>query len=165
MSDCSDMRSVHLKLAGAITVAANIEVLDYTSSYVDSLADGVMGNAGNGVIGVAGVFTPLTDYWHGCELHDGATIDLSGRDGEFSAVSGFARGLNTLAFTAGARVSIKLGSRPILCGERIISWTEETKPANVDSVKFKCGDGARSYGLVIKDDGLYIAKGMVISVR
>ena len=48
---------------------------------------------------------------------------------------------------------------------RLVGWTEDTKPANVGTVKFVRGDADRNYGLVVKDDGLYIAKGMMVIVR
>ena len=162
---CRDMSGVRLEVASSFNLVSNVEVVDYTSSYLASNYDGAAGNNGSGVIGVAGVFKPLTDYWHACELHGGATIDLSARTSELSAVSLFSKGARNLAFTEGARVNVKLGTRPVSAGERIIGWTEDTKPANVGTVKFVRGDADRNYGLVMKDDGLYIAKGMMIIVK
>ena len=162
---CRNMNGVCLEVASAFAVMENIEVLDYTSSYLLSNYDGARGSSGSGVIGIAGTFKPLTDYWHGCELHDGATIDLSERSSELSAVSSFSTGATNLAFTAGARVSVKLGTRTVSTRDRIIGWTGDTKPANVGTVKFVRGDADRCYGLVVKDDGLYIVKGMMIFVK
>ena len=162
---CRDMSGVRLEVASSFNLVGNVEIVDYTSSYLLSNYDGATGNNGSGVIGVAGVFKPLTDYWHACELHGGATIDLSARTSELSAVSFFSKGAKNLAFTEGARVNVKLGTRPVSAGERIIGWTEDTKSANVGTVKFVRGDADRNYGFVVKDDGLYIAKGMMVIVR
>ena len=162
---CRDMSGVRLEVASSFNLVGNVEIVDYTSSYLLSNYDGATGNNGSGVIGVAGVFKPLTDYWHACELHGGATIDLSARTSELSAVSFFSKGAKNLAFTEGARMNVKLGTRPVSAGERIIGWTEDTKPANVGTVKFVRGDADRNYGFVVKDDGLYITKGMMVIVR
>ena len=42
--------------------------------------------AGHGIY-VSGTYTPVGDYYYGCVLQDGATLNLSGRSGYFTAAS------------------------------------------------------------------------------
>ena len=44
-------------------------------------------NNGTAAMNVYGRFTPATDYFYGCTLQDGATIDLNGRTGAWSTTS------------------------------------------------------------------------------
>ena len=70
---------------------------------------------------------------------------------------------NTFSFANNATVKVKLGTHKVPRGTPVISWTEETKPAN--SVKFICADEGRSYRLVKKADGLYTYSGFVILIK
>ena len=57
----------------------------------------------------------------------------------------------------------------LVCLLRIRANVHGVRPhgrlANVGTVKFVRGDADRNYGLVVKDDGRYIAKGMTIIVK
>ena len=98
-------------------------------------------------------------------LADGATFDLS----EMGSVATFettsANGNNTLAFADNATIKVKLGGRSIPAGAPVIGWTAETKPDNLDTLTFVCGDEGQNYALAKQEDGLYVVKGLSIIFR
>ena len=142
-----------------LNIERNMKVRDYVAAYKWDY------NAGDAVIEVYGTFTPGAehDYFHGCTMMAGSTIDLSSRTNALPLVSAFTDGAKTLAFTNGATVNVKLGGRKVARGEPIISWS--AKPANIDTVKFKPALGERACSFVKKDDGLYITRGFMLIVK
>lgn len=124
------------------------------------------GNNGSATMSVYGVFKPTTDYFYGCRMMDGATLDLSARETVLNAQSLCTGGNRVISFEENATVGVSLGSRRVSSDSAIVSWTSETKPANVDTVKFVCVDDDRKCALLLKDDGLYYSRcGLRISVR
>ena len=117
-----------------------------------------------GPMEVYGAFTPTSDSFYGCTLMDGATLDLSTRVTALNAVSASKGGLTNLAFRADATVKVKLGTKRF-AQSKILSWTADTKPANIDTVEFVKADADRRYSLLLKDDGLYANAGLVISIH
>lgn len=148
-----------LKACIALYLERNMKVRDYMAMYNWDY------NQGNAIIEVYGTFTPGVehDFFHGCTMMTGSTIDLSSRTNALPLVSAFTSGANTLAFADGATVNVKLGGRKVARGEPIISWS--AKPANIDTVKFKPALGERACSFVKKDDGLYITRGFMIIVK
>ena len=142
-----------------LNIERKMKVRDYVAGYKWDY------NYGDAVIDVYGTFTPGArhDYFHGCTMMTGSTIDLSSRTNALPLVSAFTKGAKTLAFANGATVNVKLGGRKVARGEPIISWS--AKPANIDTVKFKPALGERACGFVKKDDGLYIMRGFMIIVK
>ena len=143
-------------------IALNLErkmmVRDYTAmNRYDS-------NAGNAVIEVYGTFTPGADhdYFHGCTMMDGSTIDLSARTTPLPLVSAFTDGAKTLGFESGKTVYVKLGDRKASSSTPVISWAEGT---DIGTVKFKPAPGERASGFVKRDDGLYAMRGFTIIVK
>lgn len=116
----------------------------------------------SGTMAVYGTFTPTSDSFYGCTLMDGSTLDLSTRSTTLNPYSDFTAGATTLKFEENATVNIVLGSRRT-GNAPIMSWTAETKPANIDTVKFVRADADRSYSLVVKSDGLYAGEGLTIT--
>jgi len=98
-------------------------------------------------------------------LADGATFDLSemGPIATFETTS--ANGNNVLTFEDNATVKVKLGGRSIPADTPVIGWTAETKPDNLDTLKFVCGDEGQNYALDKRADGLYVVKGLTIFIR
>lgn len=118
----------------------------------------------SGVMAVYGTFTPTSDSFYGCTLMNNSTIDLSKRSTALDVYSNFTAGAPALAFEQNAVVNVVLGDKRFP-GGKILSWTSETKPANVDTVTFVRADAGRKYSLSVQSDGLYARTGLVISVR
>ncbi len=96
---------------------------------------------------------------------DGATLDLSTRSTVLNAQSATTDGLRIFAFEENATIGVKIGDRKVSSRLPVVSWTSETKPQNVDTVKFTRGDD-RKYWLEVKDDGLYcISPGLIILIK
>ena len=121
-------------------------------------------NSGTAALNVYGAFKPSEhDYFYGCTMQDGSTIDLSSRTNALPRVSAFTAGDHTLKFATNATVRVKLGGRKVSRNEPIVSWA--TAPENLAGLKFVSGDENRRFSIVKKDDGLYIHTGLVIFVR
>ena len=121
-------------------------------------------NTGTAALNVYGAFKPSAhDYFYGCTMQDGSTIDLSSRTNALPRVAAFTSWDNTLKFIDGATVKVKLGGRKVSRNEPIVSWA--TAPENLAGLKFVSGDENRRFSIVKKDDGLYIHTGLVIFVR
>ena len=129
----------------------------------ESLGGAANGTSQYGVMEVHGAFKPTSDYFYGCTLMDGATLDLSTRSTTLNALSASTGGLTNLAFAANATINIHLGTRKTSGSVPLLSWTSETKPANIDTVKFVRADADRPYALTLKSDGLYAQAGLIIS--
>lgn len=154
-----DARTVDVKLNCPLLLANNSS---FSVRGYESLWTGDNGNQ-NGVLYVYGAFKPTTDYWYGCTLADGATLDLSTRTGALNAVSSASGNQTALSFEENAVVNVVIGDRRFSSGGKILSWTSETKPANIDTVKFVRADADRRYSLVVKSDGLYASEGLTIT--
>lgn len=93
----------------------------------------------------------------GDATHLAPVLDLSELDGPFVLPSD----TYSLSAAAGATVRVDLGERKTSNRRPIVSWT--TPPTGVS---FAWPDGVTGRGsLVMKDDGLYVAKGLTIVVR
>jgi hypothetical protein len=119
-----------------------------------------------------GTFKPNTDYFHGVELQDGATIDLSGRTGTLPLrgsryPDSEAKCLHTITFAPPVEPSeeiaiyVKLGER----GKRsvrnpLISWDEIPQ-----GVKFMSAPGEPARVFRIGDGGLFLSNGFCISIH
>jgi len=157
-----DASTVNLRVGCALDIANALTVNDYRAGYDWNT------NVGNGIITVKGRFTPAAGgYFHGCELADGATLDLSEQDATFSVVGAFSSGAKDMAFASDATViNVALGEGPLPASGKIVDWTGRA-PANLAQMTFtldaaSCRRGRR---LVVKDDGLYIESGIVILLR
>jgi len=118
-------------------------------------------NVGTGVMTVTGVFKPGTKYYRGVTLADGATLDLSGYSGAWTAKSGFSSGSNVATYPAGtaetsATLQVELQGRRLVPGEKIVGWDSGATPANLT---FLPTESTRRAGrrLVVRDDGLYVS--------
>ncbi|MBQ9430067.1 MAG: hypothetical protein IJU44_00800 [Kiritimatiellae bacterium] len=97
-------------------------------------------NAGTVALKVYGTFTPHTDYFYGCTMMDGSTIDLSGKTGAWSQTSSFTGGNKTVGFADNATVTVDLSGRDDLReisrsdSPYVILWEDGSAP--VSSVTF-----------------------------
>ena len=114
--------------------------------------------SGNHVVMVNGRFTPVTQYFPRVQLQDGATLDLSGREGTWpveSLTSG-----SSLSFAANATVTVAVGGRATV-PNRVVSWT--TPPAGADTLRVLCDRSDIKFE--VRDDGIYRKRGLMITVR
>ena len=154
----NEATSVNFVVNGAMSINAPLSVGGYEALYDGSI------NAGTAALKVYGTFKPSAhDLFHGCEMQNGSTIDLSSRTNALPRVSAFTNGDNTLKFASGADIYVKLGDRRVSSRTPVVSW--DSKPQGVDSISFKSATGERSRALVVKDDGLYALSGLTIIVK
>ncbi len=145
--------SCELRLHGPMTVS------NYTAAAV---ADGA--SVGTNVLNVCGTFKPVTKYFRGCTMQNGATMDFSEWPDSQPVASAYTcEGDKDITFADGATVYVKLGSRKFADG-KVISWNE--KPKNVGTVKFRSAPGEYKRTFTSKDDGLYMTSGgLMVLVR
>ena len=141
----------------ALWLDGHLDVDDYYAAYT------VNANAGTGGMGVYGRFTPATDFFYGCEMRDGSTLDLNGRTGTWSTTSAFTNGLNRVTFAEGAAVTLDVHARGEWAG-KIVDWGEGNTPINVH-FKLDAESKAKGRALYMRDDGLYAVGGTLIIVR
>ena len=100
-------------------------------------------------------------------MADGSEIDLSGMGNvpTFNVESQDSSGGHFLSFATNATVKVKLDGRSIPADTPVIGWTAETKPDNLDTLKFVCGDEGAKYSFNKRDDGLYVFTGFTIFIR
>lgn len=164
----SDLRKASLVVTdgGQLRVVAN-----YTVKLGDYVCDteAVDNNAGySGKIELYGTFTPNTDYFRGCEMQPGSTIDVSGRTTPMplaSLIGENASDAARLVTFADGTVYINLGARNIGANDAILSWTAETKPANLANVNFVAVAPGGNFTLSKRGDGLYRPGGLIISFK
>ena len=156
----NEARTVDFRVNCRINVLAPLNVHNYVALY------GVNANLGNEAINVFGAFkpSPTHNYFHGCMMQDGSTIDLSERTAAIPLVSAFTNTESdrTLKFADGATVYIDLGGKKFPQG-KVISW--DAKPENIRTVKFRNAPGERKCSFVAKDDGLYMVRGFSVLIR
>ena len=133
----------------ALNIQVPMDVRDYIAVY------GSNANDGNGVIKVHGTFVPSEthNYFHGCEMQNGSTIDFGARTNVLNATSSFTSGAKTLSFASGATVTVDLSKRTDNLRQFaksadpfLIVWT--TAPD--DSVKFIVDEETKRRGLKVK---------------
>jgi autotransporter-associated beta strand protein len=150
-------RGVNLRAESALWLGAKLDVDDY---YAACTFDS---NNGTAAMNVYGRFTPATDYFYGCTLQDGATLDLNGRNGAWSTTSAFTSGANHVTFASGSTITVDVSTRPTFKG-KIVDWGAGNTPSDV---KFKLDAASKAMGraLRVKDDGLYAVGGVIIIIR
>ncbi len=139
-----EMRTVDLEMiGGALNVAAETQVRNYRAATTGGA------NAGSAALNVYGTFTPATDFFYGCTLQDGATLDLSGRTSELPAASASTTGRRAVDYAPGARITVNIGTRSLTPGTRLVAWS--VKPA----ATFAWADPACTEPCAMGADGLY----------
>ena len=118
-----------------------------------------------------GTFKPNTDFFHGVELQDGATIDLSGRTttlplrgSRYADASPSDTCLHTVTFAAPVEpaesitIYVKLGERD--AHGKLISW--DSIPSGVN---FVSASGEKERSFLVTDRGLSLSAGLMIFVQ
>ena len=160
----ADSPSLDLKMIGAaFTGDGALSVSNYLASYTQQW------NHGSYQVKVYGTFTPAgvdengLEYFHGCEMQNGSTIDLSAKTATWDTTAtgwsgtGDADGARTVTFADNAMVTLDLHGRTLAKGEKIVSWIEA--PVNLDTLTFALDAATTEAGeeLVVTDSGIYYA--------
>ena len=155
-----DARTVDVIDKGGISPISTFSVRNYTA---EREYDNVK-CTGTTNLYVYGTFTPRTDYFYGCTMKNGSTIDLRGKDDVWSTTSAATVGKKTVDFEDGATVTIDVRGRGTRV--KVVDWTDHT-PENLDTLKFVPDARSRSVGvsLYVKPDGIYVSSGTMIFVR
>lgn len=157
--------TVTLKAQCAVLIdsGASMSVKDYESLYASDYDAATY----TGPLSVYGTFIPTTRYFLGCTLMDGATLDLSALSDTLSISSlATTAGQTELSFADDATIYVNVGSRSLTSSSCLLSWTEETKPSNLSSLKFVRPDDTRIYRISVQSGGLYYAgAGLMIIFR
>ena len=156
--------SLNLEMTGAtFKTDGDFSVSNYVARYTDAY------NHGSAAIKVYGTFTPAgvdengLEYFHGCEMQNGSTIDLSAKTATWDTTAtgwsgtGDADGARTVTFADNATVTLDLHGRTLAKGEKVVSWIEA--PENLDTLTFALDAATAEAGeeLVVTDSGIYYA--------
>ena len=144
-----------------------ISVDNYTAKWISTSASENSANP----IKVYGTFTPATTHFHGVEMQDGSTIDLTGWSGGWPLASDLNAGAKDVLFASGATVKIDISGRTDLktlaksASPYLLSWS--TAPANVT---FAMADGSTYVdGVCLRQDatGLKVEakRGLIIMIE
>ena len=149
--------NVDFVVGSALKMTTALNVHDYEAAYNANYNDGTA------ALNVYGTFKPAVhNYFYGCTLKDGSTIDLSNRTGALPSASSFTSGDKTLKFASGATVNVLASGKnatKTANGKQLISWS--AIPEGVTFVSAKKGQR-----LVTKADGLYLeGAGFMLLVR
>ena len=109
-----------------------------------------------GPIHVFGSLRPNTDYFHGCEMQDGSTLDLRGRTAPFltrGRNAGDTNTLTTITFATNATVTIDVRGRELVEGMCLVKWNE--RPDATTTFAFDAETAAGGVAPFVADDGLY----------
>lgn len=157
-------RTVDFDIGSALDMRATFDVHDYTANYFRAE------NTGTAALNVWGTFLPLAfdgekDYFYGCTMQNGSTLDLTRRTGVWNSTSSFTDGAKEVTFAANAAITVDLTGREIdfPVGEsavQIIAW--ETEPPPTTRFKTDAGMHARGRSFVKRPDGLYLMRGEFI---
>ena len=125
------------------------------------------------VLHIWGSFVPYSPKYHGLTMMNGSTLDLSNLDAALATCSTggtTAHAHSLLKFADNATIRVNVGDRPFHKGDYLVTWTAASKPANLNTVKFKC-TGGRSFRVEVDEDGegtdglRYVPSGFVMIVR
>ncbi len=139
---------------GQLRVNANCAPVSLGDYVVNATAPDLQIDSYPGILHVFGTFRPNTDFFRGCELQDGATLDLSGRTGIFSlrgAQTATNEVLKTVAFAPNATITVKVAGRTPALGEKLIAWAG----AKPEGVAFAFDASAGGVSPVVSETGLF----------
>ena len=173
-----DQKTATLKfMGGTVDLAGNLVVSNY---YVaTSVTDYQFDTRPELMMTVSGTFTPVSQNFFGCQMLDGATIDLSGQKASWSSHSALVNShmstkwqgeCRDVTFAEGekvTKVTIDVGSREFRGETQIVSWSEGSK-VSAAGAKFvlSAAAKARGYRLTRDENGLYIGPtGFVLLIQ
>ncbi|MCQ2393416.1 MAG: hypothetical protein MJ249_03935 [Kiritimatiellae bacterium] len=151
-------RTVDFDVESPLNIGATLDVRDYTANcLVDS-------NAGAGALNVWGTFRPLAvsgtnDFFYGCTMQNGSTLDLTRRTDVWKSTSTFTGGLKEVVFAANATVNVDLTGREIVFTDglmQVIAW--ENPPPETTQFKPDATQRAHNRRFIKRADGLYLMR-------
>ena len=169
--------NVDFKLKCALNVVVPFKVRNYESAYVNNY------NWGSYPVSVLGTFKPTTQYYHGCEMQDGSTMDLTAWPSSLGwpMYSRFSGGNKTMSFADGTvNVSLNMSRADMVTLAKtkvdgayagyLLKWGTEagtlaTRNANA---KFALdAESAQKYQLIANGTGLLLRPrcGLMVIVR
>ena len=110
----------YISTSGATCYPGGLGVCNYISSYGEKY-----NQQNDAVMTVSGTFTPQGDYFYGCTMLDGSTIDLGGKDAAWS-IRSQSDNNNTVKFAEEATVKIDVGGRTVEADDVLVTWPEAT---------------------------------------
>lgn len=153
-----DMRTVDLTIDCALNLPCGIRVRDFTVTR----ENGDYGE-GSGRVYIYGTYTPKTSYVYNFQMMDGSVLNLTEKEGAWSATGTGTKG-TTLLFEDDATFYIDIGERKLQTGDWVVTWDEDKCPANLDRLRFKAMPGQR-VAFTKATKGLRFYQGMTIIVR
>ena len=168
-----DQKTATLKfMGGTVDLAGDLVVSNY---YVATSVTDYQFDTRSGLkMTVSGTFTPVSQNFFGCQMLDGATIDLSGQEACWSSHSAlvnshkstdgqgdcldvtFAEGEKVTKVT---KVTIDVGSREFRGETQIVSWSEGSKVSAAKATfVLSSAAKAKGYRLVRDENGLYVRR-------
>ena len=150
-----------IKCRAAMRANGAVEVRDYTAYRETSKH-----NEGTAAFKVYGTFTPVTDIFYGCQLQDGSTVDLSGRETAWhttTAADSSAKGSTTVTFADDATITVNLDGRKDLFdlarskNPFVATWSAD--PANLEGLKFVTDAKSRKLGLKVVPGTMMVPDG------
>ena len=176
-----DQKTATLKfMGGTVDLAGDLVVSNY---YVATSVTDYQFDTRSGLkMTVSGTFTPVSQNFFGCQMLDGATIDLSGQEACWSSHSAlvnshkstdgqgdcldvtFAEGEKVTKVT---KVTIDVGSREFRGETQIVSWSEGSKVSAAKATfVLSSAAKAKGYRLVRDENGLYVRRtGFVLLIQ
>ena len=109
-----------------------------------------------GPISVYGALRPNTDFFHGCEMQNGSTLDLRGRSAPFRTKGknvGTTDAMTTITFAADATVTVNVAGRELEAGVCLVEW--DTPPADTTTFVFDAETAALGFTPAVTATGLY----------
>lgn len=156
-----DARTVDFIDEGGLVLNTAFSVRNYTAARAYSNKN----VSGTTNLCVYGTFTPQTDYFYGCTMMNGSSIDLSEKGAPWSLTSAETKGLTNVVFETGATVRVKLGTRSMSSRSPVIAWNDGNRPDNLATLTFTGVEGERKRSFIKKEDGLYVTSGFILIVR
>ena len=150
----SDFRASDLVVNGWLHVNSNCGYIS-VGNCVFNTPNAEAAHSFNGGIRVYGTLRPNTDYFHGCEMQDGSTLDLSGRTGIFHTTgknTGTTTAMTTITFAPEATVTVNLQGRELSEGMCIMRWN--TKPDDTVGFAFDGETAVLGVEPVVAESGL-----------
>ena len=151
--------TVDFRIGSALKIYGPLSVRNYEQVY------GSNNNDGTAALMVHGTFKPAShNYFYGCTMMNGSTIDLSARTTALPLTSSFSQGRKTVDFAPNANVTVSLGGRTdakTLAKNKdyVVTWTAATAPGA--DVKFALDAQGTQSGMRLRRDtgGLRLAFG------